>query len=85
MNEATILYLEPQRIADWKDGMYENSRNGTQQFSPKYNSIRFVVSCYKSREEGTLSDKSKEYLKEYVKNDDNGLGDEIKAMFPELF
>jgi hypothetical protein len=85
MSEAKILYFEPQCIADWKDGMHENSREGVQNFTPKFYAIRLIVSIHRASKEKPIDDTGKRIIREYVRDDINGLGDEVKEMFPELF
>jgi hypothetical protein len=85
MSQTQILYIEPKRIADWEDGMGSNFCKGLQNFTPKFHFIRLIASIHKASKESSLDDTAKRIIREYVKDDRCGLGDEIRSLFPELF
>ena len=85
MNEATILYFEPQRIADWDEGIFYNFKNRKQKFTPKIHFIRLVFVLHRASKERPLEANEKRIIREYAEDNRCGLGDEIRGLFPDLF
>jgi hypothetical protein len=78
IRSATILYIEPKRIADWDDAMLKSPQN----FSPKFYSMRLIRVLFLSKEplgENAISI-IKKNIAEYPE-----LSGEVKKMFPDFF
>lgn len=85
-NHATILYIEPKRIADWNEDMLENARKELQSFSGKFYEMRLINILFHSKEP-LINDRFnvvKDVLKKTVK-DYPELADEVKRLFPQIF
>lgn len=77
-HSATILYIEPKRIADWRDSMVESF----QLFSGRVWAIRLLHVLFHS--EKPLTDDRIRIIKETIR-DYPDLTDEVKQRFPVIF
>lgn len=74
---ATILYIEPKRVADFDIEMLESP----QLFTPKFYAIRLLFAIFESEK---LDPTSIKIMKDYIEKFPD-LACEIKYQFPEIF